>query len=69
MWECSVTVARAQPFQDGLAYDGGTTALGAVRLGSTPSSPTNRKTPIKIEVSVFLLCYFLKFLARLWSIT
>ena len=24
----------------GLAYDGGTTALGAVRLGSTPSSPT-----------------------------
>ena len=23
----------------GLAYDGGTTALGAVRLGSTPSSP------------------------------
>ena len=26
--------------QFGMAYDGGTTALGAVRLGSTPSIPT-----------------------------
>ena len=28
---------------NGLAYDGGTTALGAVRLGSIPSSPTDMK--------------------------
>ena len=29
----------------GLAYDGGTTGLGPVRLGSTPSSPTKRYFP------------------------
>ena len=38
----------------GPAYDGGTTALGAVRLGSTPSGPTIlNKKGFRKEASFF----------------
>ena len=49
----------------GMAYDGGTTGLGPVRLGSTPSIPTRIFSLIKPRLFEVDMIYFGTFCAKL----